>query len=379
LGSSLAAHSPPAWYDAIDAVLDTDLTTTTKLLLVALIVRAGLKPDGTAYPSLKTLARQLGIGHEKRDRDARDRPRDVGRHVRRLLKTLETRELVERNERPGTTNEYRIRWDRLLHPGHWCPGSDMASTSDPGHPCPPTPDTDDRSGRTPMSAHPGRPCPPNIPLNSSQQPSPSTGRGWRDIEKQLRDEGVHEWCQAVRLARENGCRPSDIQAVIFYFREHRDAWESPAGALYRRITNATPDQRADDLATWLPMKPAFVRRQKESQQRMADEKRRRLAELPRDEARALLIWGIDNELVSSELLDTFDSDPQFQLWPDKQNLLASLMVAHVAATKPTDATAQPPPHNRAQKRTQHSSHAASGSAETAPAIPNRDHSTRIMP
>ena len=160
MSSSPSGHQPLAWYEAVDAVLDTDLATTEKLLMVALIVHAGLKPDGTAYPSLKTLARKISLGQEKRERTKLDKPRDIVRHVRRLLKSLESKKLVERNGRPGMTTEFRVRWEQLLHPGHQSP---------------PTPDTDVTPPRTSTSAHPGHPCPPNIPMNLPHKRPPEPG------------------------------------------------------------------------------------------------------------------------------------------------------------------------------------------------------------
>lgn len=268
------SRQPPAWYEAVDAVLDTDLPTTEKLLMLALIVRAGLKPDGTAFPSLKTLARQLSIGEETEDRDERE-----VRQVRRLLKNLKTRELVEPNERPGMTTVYHIGWETLLHPGHQCPGSDSVSTSDPGHPCPPTPDTDDLPRGTPVSALPGHPCPPNIPLNLSHEPPPQPGAGggdeWKEIGRQMRAAHVRAWSEAIDGARENDCQPADILPVIDWFHPRRDAWKEPEVALYQRVRNATPDQRPDDPATWMPMKPAYVRQQKETQRQGTDAERKR--------------------------------------------------------------------------------------------------------
>ncbi len=114
------------------------------------------------------------------------------------------------------------------------------------------------------------------------EPSPSNGDGdeWRGIEKQLRAEGVREGREAIQQAREAGCSPADIQAVIDYFRSRRDAWELPEAALYRRVLNATPDQLANDPATWFPFKPAFLRREqsaKEARQRIVEAQTKALA------------------------------------------------------------------------------------------------------
>ncbi|MCX7422512.1 MAG: hypothetical protein NT013_23615 [Planctomycetia bacterium] len=124
-----------------------------------------------------------------------------------------------------------------------------------------------------------------LPLpETSPSPSNGDGEGWKEIEKQLRDAHVREWCDAVRSARAAGCSLTEIQAVINYFREYRDAWELPEAALYRRVLNATPDQRADDPATWLPFSPSFVRREqsaKEAQQRTVEAQQKRLADAQR--------------------------------------------------------------------------------------------------
>lgn len=128
---------------------------------------------------------------------------------------------------------------------------------------------------------------PSLPI-PIPNPSPSNDDGdeWRKIQKQLREEGVRAWRESVRLARESECSPADIQAVIDYFRSRREAWESPSAALHHRVSNATPDQRPDDPATWLPFKPSFVSREqsaKEAQRRAATDEQRRLE----DEQRVL--------------------------------------------------------------------------------------------
>lgn len=115
-----------------------------------------------------------------------------------------------------------------------------------------------------------------------REPSPSIGDGdeWRGIEKQLRAEGVREGRKAIRQAREAGCSPADIQAVIDYFRSRRDAWELPEAALYRRVLNATPDPRPDDPATWMPFSPAFILREQrttEARQRVVEAQTKALA------------------------------------------------------------------------------------------------------
>lgn len=279
MGSSLPARQPPAWYEAVDAVLDTDLPTTAKLLMVALIVRAGLKPDGTAYPSLRTLARKISIGQEKRDRPKLDEPRDMVRHVRRILKTLESKELVERNERSGMTTEYRVRWERLLDPGHQCPGSDSAATSNPGHPSPPTPDTDDLPPRTPKSSHPGHPCPPNLPLNLPNEPSPSNST-WREVEDELEKEGMAKATEAIAGTRKRGYTSEQALLVIQHYRANAGAWKP--GALFARLTSVGSNIAIEE--GWPDPAAAFLRdqqRAKEARQRATDAEAKREADKKR--------------------------------------------------------------------------------------------------
>lgn len=130
---------------------------------------------------------------------------------------------------------------------------------------------------------------PSLPV-PIPKPSPSNGDGeeWQRIQKQLREEGVRAWREAVRLARESECSTTDIQAVIDYFRSRREAWESPSAALHHRVSNATPDQQPGNPATWLPFKPSFVSREqsaKEAQRRAAADEQRRLANEQRESER----------------------------------------------------------------------------------------------
>lgn len=261
--SDTALGSLP-YYEALTAILGSGIDPTKRLLLVALLSRTNTKPNGIYFQSVKTLGEQIGRSQ---------------RHTRRLLKDLKARGLIVGRETSGMTTAYRICWSVLMHPGHPCPPSETSKPAKGGRPCPPTPDADVRSRRTPASPLPGHPCPPNSPLNVPKQPSPSTARGWRGIEKQLSDAGVHEWREAARLARDAGCSSEHIGAVIEYFGSRRDAWGSPEGALYHRVKNATPDKRPDDPATWLPMKPAFARRSqsaKDDERREVERERRRL-------------------------------------------------------------------------------------------------------
>lgn len=158
--------------------------------------------------------------------------------------------------------------------------------------------------------------PKPIPKSS---PSNEDGGDWEKIQKQLREEGVRAWREAVRRACESECSPADIQAVIDYFRLRRDAWESPSGALHHRVSNATPDQQPDNPATWLPFKPSFVSREqsaKEAQRRATTDQQRRLA----DEQRALERLRSADELQRLE--DEFGAECD-QLTADDVSQLAA--------------------------------------------------------
>ncbi len=222
MGSS-SVIAPENYWDAIGAILDAAIPPAERLLLFALLYRTNLRPNGVLFDSINTLSRRTGV---------------TPRHVRRLLRSLETRGLIESNERPGMTTEYRIRWERLLNPGHQCPGSDSPSTSNPGHSSPLTPDADDRPGRTPASAVSGHPCPPNIPLNIPQEPSPSNSDEWREVEGELEKEGVAKATEAVTVARERGYTPERAMLVIQHYRTNAGAWKS--GALFHRLTKVGP-------------------------------------------------------------------------------------------------------------------------------------------
>lgn len=230
-----------------------------------------------AWPTQKTLALDVGVTVTR---------------IQQVIDELSVLRVVEERSREENRryHEYRIDFGQLAA---------IQQTRDrkhrqakPASPVVTDSDTKPASSTHTKSAMSSHTKPAWYRKNQEKEPresSPSKGDGdeWGGIEKQLRAEGVREERKAVRQAREAGCSPADIQAVIDYFRSRRDAWELPEAALYRRVLNATPDRRADDPATWMPFSPAFVRREqsiKEAHQRDAEREQQRLAGVARNQA-----------------------------------------------------------------------------------------------
>ncbi|WP_145246893.1 hypothetical protein [Aeoliella mucimassa] len=56
----------------------------------------------------------------------------------------------------------------------------------------------------------------------------------------LESAGVSQAEKAVSLAREQGSTPEDVLKLIAWWSQHRNGWEQPALALYRRVCAAKP-------------------------------------------------------------------------------------------------------------------------------------------
>lgn len=291
---------------------------------------------------------------------------DVGVTVTRIQQVIdELRVLRVVDERAREKNrryhEYRIDFGTLRTIQQ--ERDEPHRQTKPASPVDVTPENKPASSTQPKPALPSHTKPAWYRKNQGKEPiepSPSDdGDGWKEIQKQLRQEGVRAWREVVRCARENGCSTTGIQKLIDYFRLHRDAWESPAGALYHRVANATPDQRADDPATWLPMKPAFVRQHKATQQNAAT---KLLAELSHDDIRKDLEWAVEMKMLRPLALKQFNDDPDDYLkFQANQTTIAKVIAARDAAIGQRAPIAQPPPADSSehkQKRTPHGNEAS---------------------
>ena len=255
------------WMTGYRLIWGADLSAKLKHVLHVVFFRCGVRSK--CFAAVGTLSRLAGA-------DAST--------VRRHLHELVENGLLNAKPVDGQTTCYTIRWSQLKQLQRL--DADVDDKQEPsedldGNPftdCDPSPvrlhDPDSQVASPPLAN-----CQPNKLLNHNLEQTPSTGRGWAEINKELRDAEVKWPDNAVKSAREKHCSLQDIQAVIDFGYSHRDAWDDFGLALYHRVANATPDQRPDDPATWMKMKSAFINRTKEVERReKEDDHKRREAE-----------------------------------------------------------------------------------------------------
>lgn len=95
----------------------------------------------------------------------------------------------------------------------------------------------DAPQRLPLLPSPTIPSPPPA--------QPATAAGWEGVEEVLFSHGVAKAPQAVKVARDAGCKVMQVQNVIEFWRANQPRWA--AGALYERIMRLRPDQAFDQL------------------------------------------------------------------------------------------------------------------------------------
>jgi hypothetical protein len=100
---------------------------------------------------------------------------------------------------------------------------------------------------------------PSLPLPSlPSPPPPKADPAWEAVVVELHGEGMGRSQSAVRTARENGCDPGAVLALLEHFRSKKPAWET--GALYARILELRPEQAPETL--WPPASKCVVLAQK---------------------------------------------------------------------------------------------------------------------
>lgn len=327
---SVSRDERSLWMTGYRLIWGADLSAKLKHALHLVFFRCGVRSK--CFAAVGTLAKLAGA-------DAST--------VRRHLHELVENGLLNAKPVDGQTTCYTIRWSQLKQlqrsdadvDGKQEPSADL--NENPFTECDPSPDRlpdpDSQVAGPPLAN-----CQSNKLLNHNLEQTPSTGRGWAEINKELRDAEVKWPDNAVKSAREKHCSLQDIQAVIDFGYSHRDAWDDFGLALYHRVANATPDQRPDDSATWLPMKLAVVRQAKTAQHTAIA---KRLSEMTHAEIRSVLEWGIESGwLRTRKTLDQFNEDADdFLKFPANQSTLSKLFSARDGAASNRAPNAQPPP------------------------------------
>jgi hypothetical protein len=133
--------------------------------------------------------------------------------------------------------------------------------------------------------------PPNLTQPNPTQPSSSSeveASAWRQVEDEVVDvRGCIVGREKLATARAAGASPADIRELLAEFDKRRAGWDSPAGALAKRIERWHPGQAP--TAGW----PAATPRRREGSfipapklEPRTDDERRRATEVSRNAAAA---------------------------------------------------------------------------------------------
>jgi hypothetical protein len=105
-----------------------------------------------------------------------------------------------------------------------------------------------------------KPDPSPPPLHAaSDTPSNSEPAGdadqWAKVEEELILAGVSRWRALLGHFRESGCSAEHALKLIEFWKQHRDRFDSPVGALHHRLENAHPSIPADERWPGLQANP----------------------------------------------------------------------------------------------------------------------------
>jgi len=127
------APAKPEFWDRVSHILDdSDLQPSHKLTLLVVMIHEGEKQF--AFPSQETIGKRVGVSE---------------RHIRRIMRELESAGFLVTEARSGRTSLSRVNWNKfVVNPGHPRPGS---QNSTPDTHVLPTLDTGVLPPRTPTS------------------------------------------------------------------------------------------------------------------------------------------------------------------------------------------------------------------------------------
>lgn len=184
-----ATDARPDYWTRRRLVRGSSLPALHKLLLLVLMDYAGA--DGRAYPSQETLAQDLSLSD---------------RHVRRIVRDLIAREIIEQTRRRQQSAIYLIDWNRLAELAQ---DRTPVSTLEKSRP-----DKIDHQDRTKSHVKTGHRCPPNQTKNQTKEQIPGRVRaGGGQKPEALRAEEFADLAaghRRFRAAVEAGeCRPED--------------------------------------------------------------------------------------------------------------------------------------------------------------------------
>lgn len=97
------------------------------------------------------------------------------------------------------------------------------------------------------------------PPPSNEEPSKPEAVGeadqWEEVEEGLVSSGVSHWRGLLGSFRQTGCSAEHALELIEFWKQHKDRFDSPVGALHHRFENAHPSIPANERWPGLQIKP----------------------------------------------------------------------------------------------------------------------------